>query len=845
MKKITISVLAALSLCCVGGGALALNASTPAVAKAETDTVYMLGGGSVRLSNPSGLGFLTRIEYDYYNELVSNNYEVKTGTILLPTDYLTDAIDLTSAHASLNANNVVYLDVENNGFKNSATAQKDDYYEFRGSIAPVHETNENRLFSAVGYVATKATEETAEYTYVYTAYDESKHSRTLENVAYDAFVDRNAEYDEEKKYIYKVEADGTYSPYPTDKLDILAGFMKETVLTGTAIVEETANTLDAAALSTAFTAQNFVADEITAITHYGAEVSLNNGIADVSKNGIYDVTLSGTYTNDKGVKIPAKMNAEVDVWSADTKYTVAGAEELTSVGGYAYQSLAHGIEASNTYTLGNKTAYMTRFTPKETDVFFFRPMHSKAYYQMLLDNQITYSTSYITMDWYFEQGSKTSEFVNYFSMFEGYVKNAPALNTWVNYEMSLSNFVDMYDSILAYYETTMAEIEAGTKFGRYSATYGAVDQQGNKATGYLASGAISGRAEYSYLSDITIIEKASAYEETTLLVDRNAQTSVDLSAHTEEGAKVLDYWKNNGYALTYDLTARYGGADWNGENEKTFTITENAESGIYNLKVTANKGNVSNVCLTRMIDVYNSTEPVEYESFRHTDSQYAVLSYFGNGAWFSALNGTNWAMKPDAPIDIAGVDHFLSADTIREVKFKGTGSEENTYYALSLGTSSSNAVTNFKGKTVGYMEYDWGVGFTKSSDTGYSYIMTYVLPRHTVDYYKLYQESHGKFAISFRGTYVNTTTTGTKQSLRTLTMAGIADGKVQLFYGRTESNNDQGGGLFTNTNANIQTLINNYDSYATAQVPMQIIYYPDLYTAGTARLYEIFFVANA
>ena len=85
--------------------------------------------------------------------------------------------------------------------------------------------------------------------------------------------------------------------------------MKQTVLTGTAIVEETTNKLDVTALSTAFTAQNFVSDEITAITRFGADVTLNNGVADVSKNGVYDVTLTGVYTNEKGVKIPATMNA--------------------------------------------------------------------------------------------------------------------------------------------------------------------------------------------------------------------------------------------------------------------------------------------------------------------------------------------------------------------------------------------------------------------------------------------------------------------------------------------------------------------------------------------------------
>lgn len=838
MKKITISVLSALTLCCAGGGALMLNDATPVVAKAETDLVYMLDGGSVRLSDPTGLGFITRIEYDYYQELVKDNYEVITGTILLPTDYLTKDIVLTNAHKSLDDNKVTYLDVENNGFRNATTAQKDDYYEFRGSIVKMKPQNLTRSFSAIGYVATKATEETTEYTYEYTAYDVDKHSRSIENVAYEAFVDRSSEKDEEKKYIYEV-ADGTWSLYDKTQLDVLAEYMKKTVLTGTAIVEETTNKLDVTALSTAFTAQSFVADEITAITRYGADVTLNNGVADVSKNGIYDVTLTGVYTNEKGVKIPATMNAKVDVWSADTKYKVAGTEELASVGGYKLQSVATGIEVGSTYTLGNKTAYMTRFTPKESDVFFFRPMHSKAYYQTLLDN--TYVTSYIAMDWYFDKGDKTSEFTNYFSMFDGYEKKAPALNEWVHYEMSLSNFVDMYDSIVAYYETTLAEIKAETKFARYSETNGAVDKSGEKASGYLASGKIAGGAEYSYLSDITIIEKANVYEETTLLVDRKETTSVELSAHTEQGAMVLDYWKNNGYTLTYDLTARYGGADWNGANEKFFTISDNAESGIYNLQVTATKGDVSSVCLTRQIDVYNSDEPVEYENFRHNDSQYAVLSYLGKGAWLKQLSATNLTIATDK-FPVQSVDSFLDSSTMKSLKF-GTGNDDDAIYALSTGSCSDNKTVNYSGKTVGYLEYTWG-NFTAYS-SNYHYIFTYVLPRHTVDYYKLYENSHGKFAMSYKGTYRKDTVNGTTQGLRILHMADISNGEVALHYHKTGSEGNQGAGLMSNLTGTITTLIDNYEAYATAQVPMQIIYGSHYFNSGTARLYEIFFVANA
>ena len=817
MKKITISVLTALTLCCAGSGVLALNDATPVVAQADTDLVYMIEGGSVRLSEPTGLGFITRIEYDHYQALVNGNYEVKTGTILLPTDYITKDIDLTKAHESLDDNKVTYLDVANNGFRNATTAQTDDYYEFRGSIVDMKPQNLTRSFSAIGYVATKATEETTEYTYEYTAYDVEKHSRSIENVAYEAFIDRSAEKDEDKKYIYQVATDGTWSRYDKTQLDILAGYMKQTVLTGTAIVEETTNKLDVTALSTAFTAQNFVSDEITAITRFGADVTLNNGVADVSKNGVYDVTLTGVYTNEKGVKIPATMNAEVDVWSAETKYKVAGTEELTSVGGYGYQSLANGIKAGNTYTLGNKTAYMTRFTPKERDVFFFRPMYSKAYYQSLLDNP--YVTSYIAMDWYFDKGDKTTEFTQYFSIFDGYQKKAPALNEWVHYEMRLSDFVDMYDSIVAYYDTTLAEIATGTMFTRYDDTNGAKDISGDKASGYLASGAISGRAEYSYLSDITVVEKVNVYEETTLLVDRNQTTSVELSAHTAQGAKVVDYWNTNGYTLTYDLTARYGGADWNGENEKTFTISDKAESGIYNLQVTATKGDVSSVILTRQIDVYNSTEPVEYENFKHSDSQYAIKAY--------ALEFTA-KMGETSGLNTVGLS-WIENSTIysHDVTFTGSGSDSDTFYMLNLD------------KDNGAIVYDWGSADTQSkldmlkgyATTEQEYIVTYVMPRHSKAYYEAYKDSCGTMDYKFRS--VNTT-------IKFYYMADVTAESCSLYFtGRYWGTSDR----TPTVTATIGTLINNYDAFYNCKVPMFIIKNCAATTTNTepAKLYGIGF----
>ena len=150
----------------------------------DPSQITMVDGASVRMKNPTGLGFTTRIDKAAYEEAIAECGEgnVTVGTLILPTDYLTCDFTIDA----LNANGIQYKNIVNSGWKNEETIAQDGYYEYRGSLAPVQEYNYDRNFSAVGYLAYTLDGET---TYVYTTYSAENNSRSVAFVAEAAYND--------------------------------------------------------------------------------------------------------------------------------------------------------------------------------------------------------------------------------------------------------------------------------------------------------------------------------------------------------------------------------------------------------------------------------------------------------------------------------------------------------------------------------------------------------------------------------------------------------------------------------------------------------------------------------
>ena len=181
---------------------------------------YMEDGASVRLSNPTGLGFTSRISRADYDEAVATYgaENVSTGTLIAMTSDVATLGAFT--HAGLEAEGVKYLDVENKGFKNAATAQSDGYYAWRGSIVNMYAHNHAKNFSAVGYYCVNG-----EYTY--TTYDAEDNSRNVRLVANAAYYDTNDSQTDKFANVITNGAHpdfGMYSPYTLEQLQILGQY---------------------------------------------------------------------------------------------------------------------------------------------------------------------------------------------------------------------------------------------------------------------------------------------------------------------------------------------------------------------------------------------------------------------------------------------------------------------------------------------------------------------------------------------------------------------------------------------------------------------------------------------
>ena len=189
--------------------------------QSKSEEFYMEDGASVRLSNPTGLGFTSHISRSNYDEAVATYgaENVSTGTLIAMTSDV-ETLDAFT-HAGLDAQGVKYLDIENEGFKNADTVNEDGYYAWRGSIVNMYAHNLTKDFSAVGYYCVNG-----EYTY--TAYDAEDNSRNVRYVAKSAYNDTS---DTKTDNFSNAITDGAhpdmgkYSPYTLEQLQILSQYI--------------------------------------------------------------------------------------------------------------------------------------------------------------------------------------------------------------------------------------------------------------------------------------------------------------------------------------------------------------------------------------------------------------------------------------------------------------------------------------------------------------------------------------------------------------------------------------------------------------------------------------------
>ena len=331
------------------------------------------------------------------------------------------------------------------------------------------------------------------------------------------------------------------------------------------------------------------------------------------------------------------------------------------------------------------------------------------------------------------------------------------------------------------------------------------------------------------------------------LVD--TEGTYDIDALT--GKKTLE---NAGLTAEYSIVKRYS----DGTPMATLDAAT-AESGIYYYNVTAKKDGVAICNYDTTVDIYKASEGCEYESFKHADSKYAVSAYLGNSI------GNYWLTETGKTIAVGEVSSNLHSrrsfdwvDNYDETNIDTTAATGNIY-ALNLGQTGDGEkvnITNYSGlSNIGYLEFDWstykayeyilryggaldvdGDGTNETAIGGnLEYIFTYVLPRHTKEYYQAKATEYSDLAFAYKGTGARYQTSYVQK---------IEAQKVVLNFNRTWG----GDNYEASCDINIAMLVDNYEAFAAGKIPMQAVYNPHENFGSTSinvRLYELFFVANA
>lgn len=188
----------------------------------------------------TGLRFLTSVSLNDYataSELVSGTgVKVTFGTLIVPQQYVIEMGGVLT-HESLAAADMLHLDIPCNVSGGSDWYKRDDANGLgyiAGSIASIKLKNYAKAFTAAGYAKITYPDGTVAYSYAEGA---GKNAATVYNVAYNAMHDRSAEYS--GVYQYR-DAYGTYTPYTTEQLELLEGFLDPVVniksLTATTVI---------------------------------------------------------------------------------------------------------------------------------------------------------------------------------------------------------------------------------------------------------------------------------------------------------------------------------------------------------------------------------------------------------------------------------------------------------------------------------------------------------------------------------------------------------------------------------------------------------------------------------
>ena len=316
----------------------------------------------------------------------------------------------------------------------------------------------------------------------------------------------------------------------------------------------------------------------------------------------------------------------------------------------------------------------------------------------------------------------------------------------------------------------------------------------------------------------------------TKLIDLNgvAAQTIDLSDYT--GASILE---ENGFTVQQSLVKRYSD-----QTALASSAVSNAERGIFYATVSATNG-VQNVEYNVTLDLYSSGEAVEYESFGHADSEYAVRVHYIIRD--TASEGLYDIFEPYETVknfyvtgtknadgkDLYGMA-LTSGDYWNLKKYgddgsKDTDSTNKTALKTGYGYTTDDELAGLSYFALDGSKIQMDGPITKLDGSAWSTysidacIYIYVMPRHTQEYYQYYSS-----ADRMKMVYAEPMTSGSVVADFLTGVSGdVNNPKTSKTKKQNYSANWQASLMGTGPQAiTVETIATYYDAFATMQFPM-------------------------
>ncbi|MBE5751234.1 MAG: hypothetical protein E7357_02355 [Clostridiales bacterium] len=431
-------------------------------------------------------------------------------------------------------------------------------------------------------------------------------------------------------------------------------------------------------------------------------------------------------------------------------------------------------------------------------------------------------------------------------------------------ELNLADYYGIDENIKTYFDVDGVAMNTMTAvYKQHNVTirpnlYTAQIGDGSYTVGSAAAWAI-GYKSFTPVEKTINVQNGLDVSATTLVDVNGIATDVSIGAYT--GADELT---NAGFDVTQTYKKRYSDPD---ESAVVSDTVANKERGIFYVDVVATKGTQS-ISYEVTLDLYNSTEPVEYESFGHEDSKYAVKAYYSlmDTSRNSSITQDRYAMSyatlkttySDGKTSASGYtlngmdlpfDDYMVLNTFGNAY-------KNTYRDMTIGhwddweTSRKNlqAVYGLSGNTsaivkeagITYLAMDMSAINTTSPITSYmnmdTAISIYVTPRHTAAYYEKYS-SDSKMTYTYGAPYYtykkgssweNEGDSGLISALTAVSAEGTPAYTWKQAYSAYFQSN-----VYTVSTITVATIAENYDAFANMSFPMLVSDRPQGFGSGT------------